>query len=76
MLLRSTTKQPILLVKSMFLRPTTTPPILEALTNYHIPEAFRIDVVINKSMFSRPTTKPPTFSIRGRFDQTSLFFVL
>ena len=45
-------------------------PFLRVLTNNHISEAFRTDVV-NKSMFLRSTTKPPFFSIEGRFDQTS-----
>ena len=72
MLLRSTTKPPILLYKSMLLRLTTKPPIFGFLINNHISEAFRIDVV-HKSMFLRSTTKPPFFSIRGRFDQKSSF---
>ena len=42
----------------MLLRSTTTPPILGALTNNHISEAFRIDFV-NKSMLLRSKTKPP-----------------
>ena len=54
----------------MFLRSTTTPPILRVSTNNHISEAFRIDFV-HISMFLRSTTKPLCFSIGGRFDQTS-----
>ena len=34
-------------------------------------EAFRID--INKSILLQSKTTPPIFSIRGRFDQASLF---
>ena len=57
----------------MLLRSTTKPPILWVLTNTHISEAFRIDVV-NKSMLLWSKTKPHLFSIRGGFDQTSLFY--
>ena len=58
----------------MLLRSTTRPPILEVLTKNQISEAFRIDFV-NTSMLLRSKTKPPFFSIRGRFDQTSFFFM-
>ena len=44
MFLRSTTQLPIL-YKSMLLRSTTKPPILGVLTTNHISEAFRIDFV-------------------------------
>ena len=48
----------------MLLRSTTKPPILGVLTQKHISEAFRIDVV-NESMLLRSNTKPHFFSIRG-----------
>ena len=58
----------------MFLRSTTKPLMLEVWTNKtHMSEAFRI-VFVNTSMLLRSTTKPHMFSIRARFDQTSLFF--
>ena len=56
----------------MLLRSTTKPQILGVLTNNHISEAFRTDVV-NKSMLLRSKTKSHVFSIRWRFDQTSFF---
>ena len=71
MLLRSTAKPPISLHKSMLLRSTTKPSILEVLTKNHISEAFRT-YFVNKSVIVPPSKlivtnvfPPRFFFIRG-----------
>ena len=51
-------KPPILLYKSMLLRSTTKPPILGALTKHHICEAFRIDFVNQSMLLRSKTKPP------------------